>query len=90
MSQARNLISFRERHRSLDPTYDRKPRLQMFEHVAGARVSEGLFPDYQLPNGKKAFFYYSTKMVEEVEVTLRQPPTPPMTLTQALQVLNVP
>lgn len=34
------------------------PRLTLFEHVAGARVLEDLFPYYRLPNGKKAYYYY--------------------------------
>ena len=34
------------------------PRLTLFEHVAGARVLQDLFPYYRLPNGKKAYYYY--------------------------------
>lgn len=34
-----------------------KPALSVFGHTKGARVYEGLFPQYQLPNGESAFFY---------------------------------
>ena len=32
-----------------------RPTLTMFEHVDGSRVCNGMFPSYQLPNGKKAY-----------------------------------
>jgi hypothetical protein len=44
-----------------------------------------LFPDYQLPNGRKAFFCYESKLLDEVEVTLRDCPEVPRTLSMALQ-----
>ena len=34
------------------------PRLTMFEHIPGAKVFKDMFPDYHLPNGKKAYCYY--------------------------------
>lgn len=86
--RARTHISFGERQAELDPAKNRRPKLVLFEHHQGSRVYDGLFPDYQLPNGKKAFFYFESKMVEEVEVLLRAPVPPPVTLTQALQVGN--
>ena len=30
----------------------RRPKLSMFEKVEGSKISEGLIPTYQLPNGK--------------------------------------
>ena len=44
-----------------------QPKLAIFEHVEGAKVSEGLFPAYQLPNGKQAFMYYDGgQLLDEV------------------------
>jgi hypothetical protein len=37
-----------------------KPSLAIFGHEPGSCVYEGLFPKFQLPNGKEAFFYYAS------------------------------
>jgi hypothetical protein len=34
-----------------------RPVLTLFEHVEGSRVSEGLFSQYTLPNGRRVFMY---------------------------------
>lgn len=34
-----------------------RPVLTLFEHVPGSKVSEGLFNEYTLPNGRKVFMY---------------------------------
>lgn len=34
-----------------------RPVLTLFEHVEGSKVSEGLFTEYALPNGRKVFMY---------------------------------
>jgi hypothetical protein len=86
---SRTLITFNEKKSDYDPITNRKPKLHMFEHHRGSRVYEGLMPDYQLPNGKKVFFYYESRMVEEVEVLLRKPITVPITLTETLQVSRI-
>ncbi len=45
-----------------------------------------LFPNYQLPNGKRAFFYYAAgRMVDEVAVPACDPPARPTSVPQALQ-----
>ena len=45
-----------------------------------------LFPSYQLPSGKKAFFYYAAgRMVDEVAVPPCDPPPRPTSVPQALQ-----
>ena len=44
-----------------------QPKLSIFEHVEGSKVSKGLFPAYQLPNGKQAFMYYNGgQLLDEV------------------------
>lgn len=55
--RSRQVISFEDRIIVHDD--QSRPLLTMFEHVEGARVSKGLFPSYQLPNGKQAFMYYN-------------------------------
>ena len=46
-----------------------QPQLTVFEHVEGAKVCEGLFPSYQLPNGKQAFMYYNGgQLLDEVRM----------------------
>ena len=46
---------------------DTQPQLSVFEHVEGAKVCEGLFPSYQLPNGKQAYMYYNGgQLLDEV------------------------
>jgi hypothetical protein len=34
------------------------PALACFKHVAGSVVAKGLFPEYLLPDGSRAFFYH--------------------------------
>jgi hypothetical protein len=54
---ARTVMSFAGKLSYLsDP---QKPSLSIFSHEPGSRVYEGLFPKFQLPNGKEAFFYYA-------------------------------
>lgn len=78
------VISFEERL-SIDSSF-RRPHLAVFEHVDGSRVSAQLFPDYVLPNGKKAFYYYdSGSMVNEVDILPLPPPDPPTSVPAALQ-----
>ncbi|KAK9825957.1 hypothetical protein WJX74_001162 [Apatococcus lobatus] len=83
--RSRTLISFRDKSFTTgDPTI--RPHLTIFEHSQGARVYENLFPSYQLPNGKKAFFYYAAgRMVDEVVVPPCDPPARPTSVPQALQ-----
>ncbi len=53
----RQVITFDDRIRNTDdPTM---PKLAIFEHIEGSRVSDGLFPAYQLPNGKQMYMYYN-------------------------------
>ncbi|GMH33927.1 hypothetical protein BSKO_01761 [Bryopsis sp. KO-2023] len=80
----RTVISF-EDCLSIDSDL-RRPHLTMFEHVDGARVSESLFPDYTLPNGKKTFYYYdSGSMINEVAMDILPPPERPTSVPAALQ-----
>jgi hypothetical protein len=61
----RQVISFEDKIRISDDTS--QPRLTIFEHIEGSRVSQGLYPSYQLPNGKQTFMYYSGGlMLDEV------------------------
>jgi len=69
----------------LRPSDFRRPKLIMFEKVKGSRVCEGVMPNYVLPNGKQAHFYYYSQLVDECEVMLRPPPPRPKTLKDALQ-----
>lgn len=49
-------------------------------------MSEGLYPSYQLPNGKQAFMYYNGgALLDEVHVDAVVPPPRPSTVPQALQ-----
>ncbi|GAX81636.1 hypothetical protein CEUSTIGMA_g9064.t1 [Chlamydomonas eustigma] len=80
----RQVISFEKEGFLYDDP--RQPKLAVFEHVQGARVSEGLFPVYQLPNGKQAFMYYNGGvLLDEVHVDMASPPPRPSTVPQALQ-----
>jgi len=83
--RARSFVSFLDKWK-FSVVDQRRPKLHMFEHFHGARVYDGMFPDYQLPNGRKAFFCYESKLLDEVEVTLRECPEVPSTLSMALQV----
>jgi hypothetical protein len=50
------------------------------------QVSEGLFTEYVLPNGKKAFMYYNGGgIMDEAEVAAVIPPPRPTTVPLALQ-----
>ncbi len=49
----RQVISFEDRILVNDDLS--RPTLTVFEHVEGSRVCNGLFPSYQLPNGRRAF-----------------------------------
>ena len=51
--RTRQVISFEDRMIADDG--NNRPSLTMFEHVQGSKVCEGLFPSYQLPNGKQAY-----------------------------------
>lgn len=63
-----------------------RPSLTVFEHVDGAKVSEGLFPHYLLPNGKKAFMYYQGGLLmDQAAVEPVTPPPRPTTVPLALQ-----
>ncbi|KAG2438847.1 hypothetical protein HXX76_005387 [Chlamydomonas incerta] len=63
-----------------------RPTLTLFEHVEGSKVSEGLFPSYILPNGKRAHMYYNGgTLLDEVGVEAVIPPPRPSTVPQALQ-----
>lgn len=63
-----------------------RPTLTVFEHVEGSRVSDGLYPSYVLPNGKRAHMYYSGgALLDEVAVEAVVPPPRPSTVPQALQ-----
>jgi len=65
----------------------RNSSLVMFEHIPGAKVHEGLFPAYPLPNGKNTFYYHTGHtLVEEVRVTPDELPDRPVTLELALQI----
>jgi len=68
-----------------DQFEQRRPVMVAWEHVPGATVHTGLFNEYQLPNGRKTFLYYSTSMLEETPVELLPPPPSPDTLSAALQ-----
>lgn len=69
--RTRTTISFEQRP-SAGGGDNTLPRLTLFEHVAGARVLEDLFPYYRLPNGKKAYYYYNAG--EPASRTLLSPP----------------
>eukprot|EP00191_Tetraselmis_sp_GSL018_P024515 CAMPEP_0177627972 /NCGR_PEP_ID=MMETSP0419_2-20121207/31498_1 /TAXON_ID=582737 /ORGANISM="Tetraselmis sp., Strain GSL018" /LENGTH=1910 /DNA_ID=CAMNT_0019129181 /DNA_START=17 /DNA_END=5750 /DNA_ORIENTATION=+ len=63
-----------------------RARLAVFEAIDGSKVYNGLFPAYQLPNGKRAHFYFQGgALVDEQEVNLQQPPKRPSSIPAALQ-----
>ncbi|KAG1678758.1 hypothetical protein FOA52_012798 [Chlamydomonas sp. UWO 241] len=82
--RARQVISFEERIMTTDdPSL---PTLTVFEHIEGSKVCEGMFPAYQLPNGKQAFMYYrGGTLLDEVAVDCVAPPPRPSTVPAALQ-----
>ena len=73
--QMRNIMSFETSNNFLDQFEQKRPVMVAWEHIPGATVHTGLFNEYQLPNGRKTFFYYSTSMLEETPVRfcLRRP-----------------
>eukprot|EP00873_Tetraselmis_striata_P034657 jgi/Tetstr1/454921/TSEL_041784.t1 len=78
-SRDRTVISFEEK--LVDSKDPLKPRLSVFE-----AVYQDLFPAYQLPNGKRAHFYFQGgSLVDEVEVLLPAPPARPSSIPSALQ-----
>jgi hypothetical protein len=94
--RARTVITFDERLQG--PNDGSRAGVTMFEHVEGARVGEGLFEAYSLPNGKKAFMYYTAgPLVDEVEVGAGlagaacawQLPTPSLTLSLSLACVTI-
>jgi len=81
--RCRQVISFEDR---IITDEDSRPTLTLFEHVQGSRVCEGMFPSYQLPNGKMAYMYYNGGLLlDEMAVDAVQPPPRPSTVPQALQ-----
>eukprot|EP00879_Flechtneria_rotunda_P024201 GHRR01025649.1.p1 GENE.GHRR01025649.1~~GHRR01025649.1.p1 ORF type:complete len:986 (+),score=357.96 GHRR01025649.1:892-3849(+) len=81
----RTIISFENRMFSSDAPGSR-PALTMFPHTEGAKVSQGLFTEYSLPNGRKAFMYYNGgNVMDEAEVGPVWPPSRPTTVPMALQ-----
>ncbi|GIL66635.1 hypothetical protein Vafri_20126 [Volvox africanus] len=80
----RQVITFEDR--IIVDAASTRPTLTLFEHVEGSKVSEGLFPSYILPNGKRAHMYYSGgTLLDEVSVEAVIPPPRPSTVPQALQ-----
>eukprot|EP00198_Chlamydomonas_reinhardtii_P003541 XP_001692877.1 flagellar associated protein [Chlamydomonas reinhardtii] len=65
----RQIITFEDR---IVIDNDNRPTLTLFEHVEGSRVSDGLFPSYILPNGKRAHMYYNggTLLDEALQQTM--------------------
>tara|TARA_B100000795_G_C22789510_1_gene436222 strand:+ start:77 stop:2431 length:2355 start_codon:yes stop_codon:yes gene_type:complete len=55
-----------------------KARLAVWTHIEGSKASAGLFPQYTLPSGERAFFYEHAGMHEAV-FPPELPPTPPLT-----------
>lgn len=81
----RTLVAFDERVFTTDSS-GMRPVLTLFEHVEGSKVSEGLFTEYTLPNGKKVFMYCAAgSAMDEAEVGPVQPPPRPTTVPLALQ-----
>ncbi|KAK3267370.1 hypothetical protein CYMTET_24067, partial [Cymbomonas tetramitiformis] len=71
-------INFEEKFRSVPQRGMSRPKLCVFEHVEGSKVSDGLFPDYLLPNGMQAYFYYQPgSLLTERDAELRDPPPMP-------------
>ena len=81
----RTVLAFDNRVFTTDSSGAR-PVLTLFEHVEGSRVGEGLFTEYTLPNGKKAFMYCDGgSAMDEAEIGPVQPPPRPTTVPLALQ-----
>jgi hypothetical protein len=53
-----------------------RARLAVWTHIQGSKASEGLFPQYSLPNGEKVFFYEHQGMHEAI-FPPEMPPAPP-------------
>lgn len=83
-ARARTVISFDDKVR-FDPN-GLKPTLTVFEHIEGSRVTEGLFPEYTLPNGRKAYMYYKGgNLMDEAHVDPLTVPMMPVSMPSALQ-----
>jgi hypothetical protein len=54
----RTLLAFDDRVFTTDSAGARAV-LTLFERVEGSKVGEGLFTEYTLPNGRKAYMYCS-------------------------------
>ena len=82
--RARTKISFHED--TLSDNTASGAKLSIWEHTVGSRVSDDLYPSYQLPNGLRAHYYYVRgKLIDEVEVHPPEVPQRPDTLPGALQ-----
>eukprot|EP00798_Chlamydomonas_sp_ICE-L_P023775 gene23775-9334_t len=80
----RQVMSFEDRILLNDDAS--RPTLTVFEHVEGSKVCQGMFPSYQLPNGKQTYMYYNGgTLLDEVQVDAVQPPPRPTTVPEALQ-----
>jgi hypothetical protein len=79
--RTRTIIGFEEKiGQEMGPL---RPSLTLFEHISGSRVYRGLFPDYVLPNGRKAFMYYQAgSIIDETDVPRAVPPPPPTSVPQ--------
>ena len=83
----RNCVNFVSDISREPDTAKRNSSLVMFEHIPGAKVHEGLFPAYPLPNGKNTFYYHTGHtLVEEIRVTPDELPDRPVTLELAMQL----
>ncbi|GAX83592.1 hypothetical protein CEUSTIGMA_g11017.t1 [Chlamydomonas eustigma] len=85
--RARKVMSFEvPRYKEKDAAGLAGSQVAIFEHVEGAKVGEGLYPAYQLPNGKQMYVYYDGgQLVDEVHVDDARAPGKPVTIAQALQ-----
>ncbi|MEW5306191.1 MAG: hypothetical protein WDW36_008675 [Sanguina aurantia] len=82
--RSRQVISFEDKL-TVDADSSR-PILTLFEHVDGSRVGNGLYPSYDLPNGKKTYMYYSGgSLLDELHIDAVTPPPRPSSVPQALQ-----
>ncbi len=58
-----NVDKEKERQRALDPVSSNF-RLWEFKHVEGSKYSKDLFKPYSLPNGKHAYYFQISRLVE--------------------------
>ncbi|MEW5317782.1 MAG: hypothetical protein WDW38_009052 [Sanguina aurantia] len=79
--RSRQVISFEDKL-TVDADSSR-PILTLFEHVDGSRVGNGLYPSYDLPNGKKTYMYYSGgSLLDELHIDAVTPPPRPSSVPQ--------